>query len=529
MSTTTTSHASGSSSDYTSPKRHTGIYTGHQAPSDMQKALADSIRDMSHVRIRNSAFVGIMVDESLDIAVNKKLVMFAKIVYGGQLKIEYCANVEIKDGKAETVYSAIVNWRTSVGVSIKRVSGFGSDGASVMTGKVSGVGVRLQRNNPRIIHVWCAAHRLALVCYWAAKHVPYLARMQEILIAIYNCFEYSAPRYNKIREMKKIMGEKVKKFKKPTQVRWLSLQNSVDAVHDSCSALILSLDHEAATNNGEGGAKAKGILKEIKTFKFISTLCLLKDVLGILCRVSKVFQKDVIDVDQVDSMVNSTKATLSAFERIDPPHVEELIESVDEYGEYKGVNVDYSLRRRLEFTAVKRLFVQHIVRELCERFPENDLLALKDLNKILNPKMLPAGANDLREHGVESLERIVEKYQGGEDNLIERERAFGQYIHFKFFLNSKRHMSVTDLCLLISDSCIEQFPDFHVMANIFLTVPMTSVPCERGFSLQNQHINKSTNRRSVSSVSNRMTIAFYRNKDDFDEVSVIQRAAQKFV
>ena len=65
-----------------------------------------------------------MLDESLDIATNKKLILFCKILYDNQLCIEFCANISIQDGKAETVYNCIVNWLRDVGMNVKRVSGW---------------------------------------------------------------------------------------------------------------------------------------------------------------------------------------------------------------------------------------------------------------------------------------------------------------------------------------------------------------------------------------------------------------------
>ena len=124
------------------------------------------------------------VDESLDIATTKKLVTFCKIVNNNQLKIEFCANIEVMNGTAETIYNAITEWLASVGVNIEKVSGFGSDGAAVMTGRRAGVGVRLQQVNPRITHIWCAAHtshRVALVSYWAAKGVHTSKRYKTFL------------------------------------------------------------------------------------------------------------------------------------------------------------------------------------------------------------------------------------------------------------------------------------------------------------------------------------------------------------
>lgn len=57
-----------------------------------------------------------MLDESLDIATNKKLILFCKIVYDNQLRIAFCANISIQDGKSETVYNCIVNWLRDVGI-----------------------------------------------------------------------------------------------------------------------------------------------------------------------------------------------------------------------------------------------------------------------------------------------------------------------------------------------------------------------------------------------------------------------------
>ncbi|XP_060067543.1 E3 SUMO-protein ligase KIAA1586-like [Ylistrum balloti] len=378
-----------------------------------------------------------MVDESMDIATNKKLIMFCKIVHAGQIKIEFCANVTVSDGKADTIYNAIVNWMDDVGISFKNISGFGSDGAAVMTGRLSGVGVKLRAQNPHIIHVWCAAHRLSLVAHWAAKKVPYLRKVQELLIAIYYYYEFSAPRYNKLRELKKIMKEKVKKFKKPTEVRWLSLQDAIIAVYESWSVLILGMEHEAANApRTEGGAKAKGIGRDIKTFKFISVLCLLKDILNILCKLSRTFQRDIIDIQQVTSMVISARDTIQSFYHTDPPTVVDLLDTIEESDEYKGIPLTCSIRDRIVFRDVKRAFVRNLVSEFNERFPEDNMRDLKDLNDVLNPNILPVNHAGIVNHGTESLERVIEKYGGGEgDNLIDPNRTRDEYLQFKFLLN----------------------------------------------------------------------------------------------
>lgn len=78
------------------------------------------------------------------------------------------------------------------------------------------------------------------------------------------------------------------------------MSDAVKACLSSYSSLILSLDHEVATApNTEGGNKARGILRKIKSFKFLSALCLLRYILDLLDRTSKCFQKDNMDIQQL--------------------------------------------------------------------------------------------------------------------------------------------------------------------------------------------------------------------------------------
>lgn len=166
------------------------------------------------MRIQKSPYVGLLSDESLDIAVQKKLVLFFKILVDGKSKIEFATNVEVKDGKVETIYAAVLKYLKESTVLVKKLSGLGTDGASVMTGCLNGLAVRLQQVSGKIVAVmWCVAHKLA---HWAAKAEPYLVQYEEIVIGIYNFFQYSAVGYNKLKDLKNLMNQNVKRFKKPS-------------------------------------------------------------------------------------------------------------------------------------------------------------------------------------------------------------------------------------------------------------------------------------------------------------------------
>ena len=72
--------------------------------------------------------------------------------------------IDVADGAdAENITNAIVEHLRRLKIDIFKMFGFGSDGASVMTGKDSGVAKRLRDLvGPQLIAIHCIAHKIAL-------------------------------------------------------------------------------------------------------------------------------------------------------------------------------------------------------------------------------------------------------------------------------------------------------------------------------------------------------------------------------
>ena len=71
----------------------------------MQQCISDCIRDNIQEKINRSEFVSLLADESTDIAVLNKLVMYIRVV-SEEMKPEtlLCGNVHIPDGKSATIF-----------------------------------------------------------------------------------------------------------------------------------------------------------------------------------------------------------------------------------------------------------------------------------------------------------------------------------------------------------------------------------------------------------------------------------------
>ncbi|XP_070564482.1 uncharacterized protein C17orf113-like [Ptychodera flava] len=266
---------------------------------DMQRAIADTVRGELGNLIRRSPYIGILVDESVNITVHKKLIVYIRIISHAGPKTVFLRNVTVHNGTAETVMDAILETLRANDIAPRKVMGLGSDGASVMTGKHNGVAARFKRKNPFLVSVHCAAHRVALAATDASKRgkgVDKISDYRTTINNLYNFYKYSAVRYNRLRQLSEAMDTSdFRSLKEPCSVRWLSLSRAVTAVNNIWSILNFELSEEAE----RGNATASGILKSISLYSFVATTKMLKDVLAIMDRLNLLFQRENVDLSAV--------------------------------------------------------------------------------------------------------------------------------------------------------------------------------------------------------------------------------------
>lgn len=117
--------------------------------------------------MKQSLCVAVLTDESTDISVKGKLVVYVKFVdVNFDVKNHFVGNFE-KD--ATTITNMLITVLTERGVPSEKILFLGSDGASVMTGVKNGVSAQLKRISPYLLNIHCVAHRLALCTSQAAS------------------------------------------------------------------------------------------------------------------------------------------------------------------------------------------------------------------------------------------------------------------------------------------------------------------------------------------------------------------------
>ena len=207
----------------------------------MQDVIDECIQSSIVEQIRSCSAYGLMVDESTDVTITKKLVIYVKIVNQCHTKTCFLANIDIVDGRAETIYDTILNWAGERNISLNRCVGFGSDGTSVMVGIRSGVATRLKIES---FHCVCA-----LCCSQVGSYYFANSKRNGIFVkihgnaahAIYNYFHNSAVCSAKLHQVQEALEELVRSYKEVFSVRWLSLYTAVDSVVQSWQSLQTTL------------------------------------------------------------------------------------------------------------------------------------------------------------------------------------------------------------------------------------------------------------------------------------------------
>jgi len=200
-------------------------YTSHRMVDEFIDTMAEHVEDAVYTNIKSSPAYSIMADESTDVSNRKHLVFSAKYidVVTGELQTEFVKDVELPDGKAETIYDATKDV-IQTKLSLDNLVAFGSDGCNTMIGSKSGVATRLKELKPNIINIHCHNHRLALAAKNSFEDIPLFRDVDDTLTHVFKYYHYLAVRTKSLEKIQKLLNdaEETKTIKNDVHTRWLS-------------------------------------------------------------------------------------------------------------------------------------------------------------------------------------------------------------------------------------------------------------------------------------------------------------------
>ena len=118
-----------------------GAYLSSDISRQMLEILASVVRrDMLDV-VDSAEFVGVLIDETLDVTSTEQMVVYYRLVGPtGKRQVMFAGIEPLPKGDAETIICGLLGRLSRDGVPLTKLMSFGSDGATVLTGHLTGVG-----------------------------------------------------------------------------------------------------------------------------------------------------------------------------------------------------------------------------------------------------------------------------------------------------------------------------------------------------------------------------------------------------
>lgn len=123
-------------------------YRSHQSAEGLEDAIATVLKSNVDKLVEASPFFSLLIDESTDVINHENLVVYVKLLNEFRPELHFLENINVRDGKAETITTAVNLLMERRNLHKDKMTGFGNNGASVMTGKNNGVSKRVKDDSP---------------------------------------------------------------------------------------------------------------------------------------------------------------------------------------------------------------------------------------------------------------------------------------------------------------------------------------------------------------------------------------------
>ena len=505
------------------------LYRNRDGCHELVTVIGNTLECELAKMMQDSSYIGIMVDESTDLSIRKNLLLYINLLSSTGDVNSYFGNLtEMKTCDAPVLTEAIVLFLNKNQIDFTKVAGLGSDGASVMVGKNNGVGAMLKRLNPFMLSMHCVAHKLVLASENAASTVPYCRYHHSTLRGLYNYFHTSPNKYSILKVMMEVLQDPVVHLQQVHSIRWLTMHRAVEAVRKCFPSLLSTL-----CTLGDNDCVAKGLYNSIRSYKFVVFTHFLCDILGMLAFLSRFFQKDNLDFSQVESAVRATisditETYLAQDGSVGGEHLTEILAHLQNPLIREDHEIVMKPSDRQEcFTSI-RLFAEAVVHNIEERFPD---LPIWSSLRIFDSLSYPSKATQLRGFGNEHVKILMDHFGQGKmvdgiefEPMIDSSTFQREWTIFKrFVFDNYRSLTFKELSKEIITKKSISFPAISNLLKFIIVLPMSSVPCERGFSQHNRIRSKLRQTLDVNTVKSLMFIAVNGpDGDNFDYYQPLQ-------
>lgn len=481
-------------------------YQSRPFATECCKLIASQLRAETLECVKRSPCFSLAIDESTDVSSTQQMILYVWYLEGSKVETKFLAIVPLYKATAAAIHATLMDRIMAWDLPTDKFVAFGSDGASVMTGKNNGVAALLKRDYPWLHSFHCIAHKLALAAKGACKDVPLFDDYDR---AMHECtaFYTMSPK----RQLRlKAIGEEMElrdmsKIMKDCVPRWLSKGQCAESLMKALPAVVEHFSEESPTVE-----LARMLKEKVTSFGWVATLIFFRDFLHKVNQLSMAFQSDTCDYEDCLDLVKQTKFGLHKL-YIDPPmpggfYLKTFLRSIpvdafdhgdqDRETEFKYIHPSGQELPMVVTKVELDSFVLHIKlyanafnEDLTYRFP-ND--GLNNAFRIFTPKSFPCTSAEMDEFGEDGLTVLLSHYNGstvvGSETPLNEVELFEQWDEMRELIFHEKAWNCGTFenwwnPILDNAANCKRFPQVLFFIRIRKVLPLATACCERGFSI----------------------------------------------
>ena len=280
-------------------------YINHVRCREFVMSLSSILKGYLWADLLASPFVSVLIDESTDVSTSENMIIYFIYLKAGVAVVTYAGMVHVPAVDAKAITETLLTYFQENGLPLSKVTGFCSDGASVMTGWKNGVAARLKKHNPFMQSIHCIAHRLALCCADAADDVDYPSGAEVTMNEISAYFNRSGKKTAALAELATEFELTQKKMVKSGKTRWHSRAKCVSVLYGLFQVLA-----ELFATDAIGNEVVASIYNMLVSYTFVATLASMVGLLSLLATLSQSFQSDHTDYATVQQRLQQTRGAI---------------------------------------------------------------------------------------------------------------------------------------------------------------------------------------------------------------------------
>ncbi|KAL6481128.1 hypothetical protein MHYP_G00092080 [Metynnis hypsauchen] len=475
---------------------HNAKYTSKIIQNEVLDCLADMVRTEITEKVKNSEVFSIVADETKDVKKKEQICLVLRYYYNGAIQESFLHFESTEKLDVAALSDKIIHILENHGLEYKKnLVGQSYDGASVMSGKHSGVQARIKEEAKYAFYFHCTAHCLNLVLVDTVKAVPEVEEFFYLLEKLYVFTSGSAVHPKWLAIQKEIYEGAPRELQRLSDTRWACRFIALRNIMDRLPSLKRLLQEIAQERNGERSVDARGLLAQID-LEFIVHLVTLRKVFGETKLLSDMLQSSTLDISKAVDLVEAFVQTLNDF-RQESFFDDVWVEVLNILGQCDPTPPAAKRQKALSSKLSEHCVLTTVRQRESERdkdgfrtnffYPVIDLM-LSELERrfsrrncdIMNSiqALNPQKDAFLKETTLFSFARL---YDSNIDDLGHELHQFRRILDRKKQTGMQRPSSTVELIQFI-EPYKEVFFELYRLCKIAVAIPVSTASCERSFS-----------------------------------------------